>query len=223
MLNNWDSDYTVEYIVTPLCLGVDDLSFSGETIHEFRKGIFQNNDKYWRTCPCPFTGEKPSDELLEKYVDEMLSIVHSHIMPIFGEITNCESWFNYRSKKGWVNHGLWADIKAGNYKKAIPTLQKWLEARQATIQSLNNNPDDPYNLKQRVQMGIIREKDLCWVLEKYIASEKRLREDIKNYTHLIERLSIPDTEYFDEVFAEKEASAREYLSNPRKYKKKDGY
>lgn len=223
MLSNWDSDYTVEYDVYPLCLEIQDLYVAGPAIHEYREGNFQNNFKRWGTWPCPFTREKPSNEVLEEYVEEMLSIVQSHLMPFFEKVVDWESWYEYISKKNAGNHGVWVYIKLGDYETASHAFKKWIEQNHATIQSYHSDPDDLYGLKKSVQMKIIKEKDLDWALEKHVATEKRVLEDIEKYTLLIELLSIPDTKYFEKVFTENEAKSRKYLSNPRKYKSQYGY
>ena len=57
MFNNWDSDYTVEYAVRPLSLGLQSLEVGGLGIHEFRKGYFPNESKHWELHPCLFTGK----------------------------------------------------------------------------------------------------------------------------------------------------------------------
>ena len=43
------------------------------------------------------------------------------------------------------------------------------------------------------------------------------------FTPQLEHLLAGNTAYFDNLFAEKEAQAREYLTNPRKHKPKQGY
>ena len=222
MLDNWDSRYTVNYGVQPLCLGLTSLEFDGRTIHEYRKGDFDIGHREWEVF-CHFAGEKASNEELGKYVDEMLSIVHSHVMPYFERRVDWQSWLNQFYKRDGTEYDAWIEIKVGNYEKAIPTIQKQLERKQAVLQIYYADPDDPYGLKKMIKNKIIKEKDFDLILEKHIASENEVRKDIEKLTRYIKLLSIPDTEYFDKIFAENETKSREYLSNPRKYKQKHGY
>ena len=143
-------------------------------------------------------------------------------MSVFGEQVDWNSWLDHNRER-WGSHLGWFDIRVGDYDKAISILKKRLEERQTSLRLHYSNPDDPYGVKKSIEKGLIKEKDLDWALEKHIEAKNRTCEDIKKFTHLIELLSIPDTEYFEKVFAENEAKTREYLSNPRKYKQKGGY
>ena len=220
MLSNWDSDYTIEHQIRPLCLELQDLEVAGNAIHEYRKGDFQHKSKQWQIRPCPYTGEKPPDEVLESYVDEMLSIVHAHLIPYFDSVTDWESWLK-KQKDG--HYGVWTLIKLGEYEKASIIYQKRIDQNQDRLQRYHADPDDPYELKKDIQLKLIKEKNYDFFLARRIAAEIKALEDIESYTKMLERLSIPDTDYFEKVFAENITKNLEYLDNLRKYKQKHGY
>jgi len=215
MLYNIDTSYTIAFDVCPLCLGVNDLYCEDVGIQQFRKNNPHNEGWYNQSF---FTGQKLSDEEAEIVVDEMLSIVFSHVMPMFERIIDWESWLNdvYRQR---VNIGRWeVNIKIGNYGEAILILQEQIERIQNNL--LNRDPD---YIEKYIREGYVKADYVDEYRARCAAAENETRELLKFYTNLLERLSIPDNEYFNNHFAEQEAKAREYLSNPRKYKQKNGY
>ena len=305
MLVNVDSDYTVAFGIYPLFLGFDDLCevMDGPGVHDFRQGNFQNQDKYW-TIRNTLYGIRLSDEELEKYVvDEMLSLAMLHVIPMFERGTDWKSGTDEINNYWEAVHGnvlrssyhenFFLYIKAGEYEKAIPPVQKLIKQRQfnpyCRLNQIKIREQHLQNLKldhelgmsdnyQQTKLDILSREDVSSLYKEELTSRELFfetyntplelsktpfasialqlisnvegeleqlkdidsplsksikaremdytensRKIIERYNDLLMRLSIPDVEYFDNLFAENEAKAREYLSNPRKYKQKHGY
>jgi len=221
MLKSRSGEYTIEFEVHPLCLWGGDLHCdgSGEGIHLFR-GDGPISLDYWYDI-CTFTGRKLSDEEIEKVVDEMLSVVLENVMPIFERRKVWESWLKETTIWEQAAYGSWINIKTGNYEKAISFLQGRLEKLQKSFPKVD--PNDPYQLEKRANMGIIKKENIDEIRKRYIAAEKRTQESIIDLTKRIEMLTSSNKEYFDNAFAEQEANSREFLDDPNKFKKKYGY
>jgi len=187
MLTNHDTDYTVHFYARPLYLGIWDLSIEGFQIHDFREKNIFDSSNYWRNFNI-FTGLKLSDEEINSSVDEMLSIVVSHVLPIFARGADWKSSYDEMEKLRKKKYGktpysprhdtYCMHIKAGEYEKAIVIAQHFITQNESW--------------KER-------------------------------YTPELEHLLAGNTAYFENLFAAKEAQAREYLTNPRKHKPKQGY
>jgi len=292
MLRNQDTDYTIDFAIWPLCLGVSDLYCEGQGIDEFRKSGFQNeNYKYWE-IKSPLTDQRHSTRILEKYVDEMLAIVISHVMPVFEKINSWDLWFDDLDKKG-VRHGYLSYVKAGDFEKAISSInviiQENLSAHknydvgkyersnyikamekelsrfklkyelvtsanysQTRAEILSRNDVDPEIKKLLLCDDAIKHYETTSYLKLHIShytrdltkimnpnsqfskeietlylsgieSTNSMRERISEYKKIIELLSIPDINFFDNILSKNEAKALEYLDNPRQYKQKHGY
>ncbi|MCL2361373.1 MAG: hypothetical protein FWC73_06130 [Defluviitaleaceae bacterium] len=221
MLENYKFDYTVEYTVIPLCLGITMLEFRGPGIHEFREGPFVNGYKErWDLWPDELTSERPSEEVQTKYVEEMLSIVHKDILPYFQKMDTSDACFDDWNKGEQIDHSGLLHLKVGNYEKALAAMQKVLKQEREALQHYNSDPDDPYLIKKQIKLKRIKESEAERAIEGMKAWEIKTRTIIDEYTCMIEALTNGDMAYFDKIFAENEAKARMHLLNPSKYMQK---
>jgi len=187
MLINHGTEYTVGFHIYPLYLGIWDLYIEGFGIHELREKNIFDSEKRWRNFNI-FTGVKLSDEEVNSAVDEMISLVVSHVLPIF---ERGKDW-----KSGYDEMEMFKKRIYGNklYPPGESRYYMYLKAKKY---------------------------EKATAIAQYFVT---INESWKScYTFELEQLLARNTAYFDNLLAEREAQAREYLTNPRKYKPKQGY
>jgi len=137
MLRRTETDCTVDFAIQPLVLPIDSLSCEGYNISQLRKGSMKEWD--WVFEPSTLRRQNSggayetivfNDGSIIDIINDMLSVVVSHVIPIFGKGIDCESALNeisnyeaseYDAKTcAAYNAGryMWY-IKLGDYEKAI--------------------------------------------------------------------------------------------------------
>ena len=154
MLVRTDSSCTVEFDITPLALGIEDLNFeSFYSISRSREGNMKGWD--WQFVASSLHKQNVkgdyetivfNDGSIDNIVENMLKVTISHIIPIFEKGIDCKSALDVLRNYELITYGkelykaktygvYLTYIKIGNYDKAISYLRE-------NIQKMLDNPYD---------------------------------------------------------------------------------
>ena len=149
MLHRTETDCTVDFAIYPLCLSINDLHCEGYNISQLREGKMKGWD--WNFIPSSLYHQNKegtyetiifNDGSVDDIVENMLSIVVAHVIPIFEKGVDCKSALDelknyevrvYGKELFTVNSSAsyWMYIKIGDYEKAILYLRERIAERQA--------------------------------------------------------------------------------------------
>lgn len=196
MLCKTDTNFTLDFSILPLCLPVTELYCEGYDIANFE------HNRWWDCY----------GEVDEKTFGEILYLFRQYVMPMFErgvsaesaaiELVNYEKMIFTTAPEGVINNYyvvlMW--IKAKDYEKARQYMSVIIKKRDKEFQEL---------YFEREKKGLLSEPD--WLFD-------RIKTDYQNLKEISQKLSIPDTEYFQRFVAKNEAISLEYLKNPNKRK-----
>ena len=208
---------TIGFDIIPLSLGITHLDIDGYNISVFREKPLQRWD--WRFEPGEIYSSHGhiifNDGSEEDIVDSMLSIVKTNVLPIFDSAINCDSALNELEKHELEIYGqviassrlsiYLTHLKQGNYHKAYEFLSRQISITENSIAA---------NIKTRERnAGIIKYDE---TIEEYqVAAQQRQQEKRDE----LEKLTIPDIDYFQKIVSDGERASLEFLNKLNKRQK----
>ena len=187
MLKKTHYNCSIHFTILPLVLEISDLYCEGHDIYELRNGKMRKRP--WEFVPSKLgakNAEGEQEEIsfnegsIESIVDSMLSIVVSHVIPLFEKGVDCKSAIEEINKYGIAVYGeelaesydhgrYWWYIKIGDYKKAIECLQKsikrirfnpyekiWqLKLKNETLVNLKLENERTFSAAQQVNLNLL--------------------------------------------------------------------